>query len=85
MRLFTGFVLGVAFCLSAFGVWGCFTQDGLRRFNDADGVYPFYSLLAGGALVILGICLLLLIITRPSLRSKRRGFPVVQPEESRGS
>jgi hypothetical protein len=77
-------VLGVALCLSAFGVWGCFTQDGLRRFNEADGVYPFYSLLAGGALIILGVCLLLVIASRPRRPSERFGFPVVQPDESRG-
>lgn len=80
MKLLTGVLIGVAVCLSAFGIWGCFTQSGLRRFNDADGVYPVYALIIGCPLFLLGIFILLLIASLSRKRAPGAGFPVVPPK-----
>ncbi|WP_417454482.1 hypothetical protein [Kiloniella sp.] len=39
----------------AFGMWGMYTDAGRVRFDEMDGLYPMFSALAGGILIIISI------------------------------
>ena len=38
----------------AFGVWGLFTDAGRARFDEMDGLIPFFGGVAGAILIIAG-------------------------------
>jgi len=42
----------------AFGYWGLYTQKGNARFDEMDGLYPFFGGVAGGALIVIAIAVL---------------------------
>ncbi|KLN61877.1 hypothetical protein WH96_06270 [Kiloniella spongiae] len=38
-----------------FGMWGIYTDAGRARFDEMDGLYPMFSALLGGILVLVSI------------------------------
>ena len=42
----------VAVALGGFAVWGMFTRAGRQRFDEMDGMYPFFAGIAGAALLL---------------------------------
>ena len=53
----------------AFGVWGLYTDAGRRAFDEMDGLYPFFSLVGAGVLLIVAIILAVVAYLRASKRA----------------
>jgi len=53
----------------AFGAWGLFTSAGRRTFDEMDGLYPFFSLVGAGVLLIVAIILAIVAYLRASKRA----------------
>jgi cytochrome bd-type quinol oxidase subunit 2 len=58
-------VLGLLFGI--FGYWGMFTKAGTHAYEEMDGMYPFFALLAG----ILLICIALILFIVTIIRKKK--------------
>ena len=63
MRFAPALMLTIAVMLGAFSYWGMMTETGRNRFDEMDGLYPFY---AG----ILAVLALLLSFAWMALRSR---------------
>jgi hypothetical protein len=49
-------ILGLA--AIAFGYWGTFTDAGRRSFDEMAGMIPFFSMIVGIAIAVIGILVL---------------------------
>ena len=48
----------------AFGFWGLNTPAGQARFDEMDGMYPFFAGVAGGVLFAIGVVLVIIVVVR---------------------
>jgi hypothetical protein len=62
MKTTSRIILFLALALTAYGYWGAFTQSGNKVYDEMDGYYPFFMMIAG--LVLLVVFLILVIIMR---------------------
>ena len=57
MRILITILLSAAVALGAFAWWGMFTAGGRRRFDEMDGLYPFFAGVAAGVLALVAAVL----------------------------
>jgi hypothetical protein len=57
MRALANVCLLMGFLVIAFALWGTFTIGGQSRFDEMDGLYPYFAGLAGACLFVVGISL----------------------------
>ena len=51
MRIAT-LLAACGFALLAFGWWGMYTDGGRRKYDEMDGIIPFFGLVAGAVFVV---------------------------------
>lgn len=61
-------IAGTGLC--SFGYWGMFTTSGRRAYDEMDGMYPFFALLAGSLMIIVALVFFLIDVRRRKTRSK---------------
>ena len=55
MKLASTIFALIGCCCLAFAWWGMNTSAGRSRFDEMDGLYPFFTGIAGGVLLILAL------------------------------
>lgn len=68
-------IIGLA--LAVFGWWGIYTAAGMRRYDEMDGLIPFFAGVAGFILLALGgiVALLAAWRSRRMTQSRRPASP----------
>ena len=69
MKILSGMLALLSAAGFAFGVWGLYTDSGRRMFDEMDGLYPFFSLVGAGVLLIVAIVLAVVAFLRASKRA----------------
>jgi len=46
--------------LFCFGYWGCFTESGRVQYDEMNGMYPFFALIAACLLFLIALILFLI-------------------------
>ena len=60
MRIAAGVLAAAGIALAAFGWWGMYTAAGNRRFDEMDGLIPFFAGCAGLLLLAVAVIVALL-------------------------
>ncbi len=63
-------VIGLA--LVVFGWWGIYTAAGMRRYDEMDGLIPFFAGVAGVGLIVIAGMIALFAVWRSRRRSAVR-------------
>lgn len=60
MKLTAIILAVIGLLLSAYGWWGMFTKAGQKRYDEMDGFYPFFIVLAGAGAIVIAIVLFII-------------------------
>jgi TRAP-type C4-dicarboxylate transport system permease small subunit len=68
MKPFTVLISIAAIALISFGCWGMFTDAGNQKYDEMDGLYPFFALVGGCVLLLIALISFFISL----LRSKQK-------------
>lgn len=62
MKISSRIILILALALTGYGYWGAFTTAGNKVYDEMDGFYPFFIMIAG--VVLLVVFLIMIIVMK---------------------